>query len=334
MALHDRVPPYGIVMDNRREPSNGTKRLTVPVTVIDHLAVLTPNTTPLVIEVRVNETADRASNPAIPYKPAAVIEDAFAAIKAGASIVHWHARDAAGDEHAGDAGLYREVVLGIRERSDVILHPTLGFIGTQGDAHGRIRHILELQTDPQTKIDIVPVDFGAFSADVWAEERNNFVSDDHVLVNKVGYLRELLQELQHNRLPVMSVMWSPGGVRTALRMRQMGVIAQPAFWMLGFTGDAVPGGMPATPTSLRAYLDVLPPDEPWTVHVAHGDCLAMAAWAITLGGHVSIGLGDDPYQRLAYPTNAELVRRVAQLAETIGRPVATIAHARELVGLS
>jgi hypothetical protein len=69
--------------------------LTALAMVLEHLAVLTPKTTPLIIEVRVNETADRAGNRVIPYGPAAVIEDAFAAVEAGASIVHWHARDAA-----------------------------------------------------------------------------------------------------------------------------------------------------------------------------------------------------------------------------------------------
>jgi 3-keto-5-aminohexanoate cleavage enzyme len=313
------------------KPSDGTTRLT-GLESRDRINGV-PESTPLIIEVRHNETADRELNRAIPYEPKAVVDDALAVVDAGASIVHWHARDTEGHEHPGQVELYREVVTGIRAHTNVVLHPTLGFVGTQGDAAGRVRHILELQSDPKTQIDIVPVDFGAFSMDVWAEDDASFLTDDKVMVNKVGYLRALLQILQTYQLKVMSVMWSPGGVRTALRLRETGVIDAPGFWMLGFTGDAMPGGMPASLTSLRGYLDVIPAGEPWTVHVARGDCMSMAAWAITLGGHVSIGIGDDPYLRLGAPTNSDLVRRVAQLAETIGRPVATITQTREILGL-
>ena len=49
--------------------------------------------------------------------------------------------------------------------------------------------------------------------------------------------------------------------------------------------------------------------------------------AITLGGHVS--LGDYHYDRFGTPTNADLVGRVADLVETLGRPVATPEQPRD-----
>jgi uncharacterized protein (DUF849 family) len=60
----------------------------------------------------------------------------------------------------------------------------------------------------------------------------------------------------------------------------------------------------------------------------------MAEWAITNGGHVSIGLGDDPYAELGLPTNADLVRIVTDLAAKHGRPVATPAQARQILHFS
>jgi hypothetical protein len=99
-------------------------------------------------------------------------------------------------------------------------------------------------------------------------------------------------------------------------------------WQLGFTGPVIPGGQPPTSRQLDAFLDVLPAAEAWTVHVRDGDGMSMAAHAILRGGHISIGLGDDPYERFAYPTNAELVQRVAEIARTVGRPLATTEQAR------
>jgi 3-keto-5-aminohexanoate cleavage enzyme len=118
-----------------------------------------------------------------------------------------------------------------------------------------------------------------------------------------------------------------------LALRDEGLLSSPTYWQLGFTGDRVPGGPPATARQLDAFLEVLPSEEPWTIHVRDGDGLEMAALAILGGGHVSIGIGDDPYQRLGLPTNSDLVGRVAHLAETIGRPVATQMQARVITGL-
>jgi uncharacterized protein (DUF849 family) len=67
------------------------------------------------------------------------------------------------------------------------------------------------------------------------------------------------------------------------------------------------------------------------VHCRNGDALPLAAWAITQGGHVSIGLGDYPYSRFGKPRNSDLVGMVADMARTLGRPVATPDQAREIL---
>lgn len=290
--------------------------------------------TPLIIEVRVNESADRGDNPALPYGPREVIEEGLRAREAGASILHWHARDTDGSERANDVTLYREVIEGIREQTDdLLLHPTLGFIATQGDAQGRVRHILELNEDPKTRIDMVPVDFGSFGADLWDRQDERFLTDDQVVVNRVAYLKELLGVLKENDLYVYTVVWSAGAVRTARSLQKMGLLNQTTFWCLGFTGEEVPGGPPPTSANLSTFLEAIPSGDPWTVHCRNGDAMALAAWAITLGGHVSIGLGDYPYSRFGTPRNSDLVKMVADMSRTLGRPVATPTEARKILRL-
>lgn len=289
--------------------------------------------TPLIIEVRCNESAERGDNPALPYGPREVIEEGLLAGEAGASILHWHARENDGTENANDAALYREVIEGVREETDLLLHPTLGFMGTQGDAQGRVRHIRELNEDPKTRVDMAPVDFGAFGADVWDEGDRRFVTDDRFIINRVGYLKELLGVLQETDVFVYSVVWGAGAVRTARSFQKTGLLDRSTFWCLGFTGDEVPGGPPPTLANLRTYLEEIPPGDPWTVHCRNGDALPLAAWAITMGGHVSIGLGDHPYSRFGKPRNSDLVKMVADMSQTLGRPVATPSEAREILQL-
>jgi 3-keto-5-aminohexanoate cleavage enzyme len=56
-----------------------------------------------------------------------------------------------------------------------------------------------------------------------------------------------------------------------------------------------------------------------------------------LGGHVRVGLEDNLYydnNKTVLATNEMLVQRVVRLAKEIGRPIATPAEAREMLGLA
>ena len=57
--------------------------------------------------------------------------------------------------------------------------------------------------------------------------------------------------------------------------------------------------------------------------------------AVLLGGHVRVGLEDNVYYRRGEPaeSNAQLVERVARIAEELGRPVASTAEARRILGI-
>ena len=63
--------------------------------------------------------------------------------------------------------------------------------------------------------------------------------------------------------------------------------------------------------------------------------LPLTTMSVLFGGHARVGLEDNLYYRegeLA-ESNAQLVERTADIAEQLGRPVATPAEARELLAL-
>lgn len=286
---------------------------------------------PVIIEVRGNEFATKDLNPNVPYGAPAMINDALACLDAGAAFYHWHGRGEDGVDRPGDVDLHSAVIRGIRARSDMLLHPTLGFTSTQGDARSRVATVAELLRQGD-RPDIVPVDFGAIISDMYDPASGSFSTDDAILLNRTGYLCELLEEISKFEIALLAVVWSPGGIRTALRLREMGIIRSPVYWQLGFTGEKMPGGLPATPRQLEAFLDELPAGEPWNVHVREGDGLAMAVEAMLRGGHIAIGLGDDPYNRLGQPTNPDIVKRLSDVARTVGREVATPETAKRVLG--
>ena len=63
--------------------------------------------------------------------------------------------------------------------------------------------------------------------------------------------------------------------------------------------------------------------------------VAMKDWALEMGGHVRTGLEDNIRldKHTLAPSNAALVTRTAELCAEAGRPVATVAQARAILGL-
>jgi uncharacterized protein (DUF849 family) len=79
----------------------------------------------------------------------------------------------------------------------------------------------------------------------------------------------------------------------------------------------------------------LMPEASWVAAGIGRHQLEVNRWCLEMGGHCRTGLEDNvrwDRQRLA-ASNAELVGRVAGLCAEYGRPVATPAQAREILGL-
>jgi uncharacterized protein (DUF849 family) len=84
-----------------------------------------------------------------------------------------------------------------------------------------------------------------------------------------------------------------------------------------------------------ATLGRLAPDATWTGAGIGKDQLTLNRWSLELGGHCRTGLEDNvrlDRTRLA-ASNAELVRRVAELCGEYGRRPAIVAEARALLHL-
>jgi uncharacterized protein (DUF849 family) len=84
-----------------------------------------------------------------------------------------------------------------------------------------------------------------------------------------------------------------------------------------------------------AKLRELLPKATWTAAGIGRHQLEVNHWALEMGGHCRTGLEDNvrwDKQTIA-ASNAQLVSRVAELCATYGRPVASAAQARAMLGL-
>jgi 3-keto-5-aminohexanoate cleavage enzyme len=112
-------------------------------------------------------------------------------------------------------------------------------------------------------------------------------------------------------------------------------VLQPPFYFNLLLGSRY--SVPATARHLAGMLVDLPPGSLWSAAGLGLYQLPMNTLALAMGGHCRVGIEDNIYasfDRQGLATNVGLVTRLKQLSETFGRPFATPAEARSLLGLA
>lgn len=288
----------------------------------------------LILEARINEYMPRRGNPHVPWTASEIGEAAAQAREAGASIVHFHARQADGSP-AHEYSAYADAIQAIRRASDILVHPTLGQITLAGGGQSRLAHIERLCQDPALKPDFAPVDLGSTNIDRYDDVAKRYETGDRTYLNQTETLLFFSTRLRELGVKPAFISWAVPFTRTLDAFMDMGIVDDPAYLLFELTDSGIRGGHPGTVRGLRAHTEFLPPGRrvQWTVCNKIGNLFGPAAAAIEEGGHVAIGLGDYLYPELGTPTNGEVVHRVAQLAKAMGRELATPDQAREILGM-
>lgn len=287
----------------------------------------------LIITLHANGPS-KTANPDLPYSPEEIARQAIECSRHGASIVHYHACDPVTGAPSADTALYAETERRIHEESDIITFPTLG--AHIAPSEGRVSHIVDIAKDPATRPDCVPVDMLTTNLDAYDAVRGTFTSLDRVYSNSTGALIDIAQRVSAVGVRPVPMLWNIAGVRVTEKLIEMGVFKEPLFCEVSIYGGPFLGfGHPATVKGLDAVVDFFPPgaDWRWTASVLGANGFAALANAIERGGDVAIGLHDYLYPELGAPTNAELIARIADLARSMGREVATAREAREILGM-
>lgn len=259
----------------------------------------------------------KEQNPAVPYTPADIAASAIAAVQAGASIVHLHVREDDGTP-SQSAARFAETCRLIKAQCDPILQISTGGAVTATTAE-RLAPLDEAELTQH-------LEMASFTCGTV-----NF--GDDVFLNSPEFLTALARKLKARGLKPEIEVFEPGMIANALRLIKAGELAHPLHFdfVLG-----VPGAMPASVRGLTFLVDSLPSVATWSVAGVGAQQLPMAALAIVMGGHVRVGFEDNLFYRkgVLAESNAQLVARVVRLAEELGRPVATPADAREILGIS
>jgi len=270
---------------------------------------------PCIICVAITGSVPRkANNPAVPITVAEQVESAHEALEAGASIVHCHVRN--DDETpTSDPERFARLKEGLERRCPgmIVQFSTGGRSGAGKERGG----MLPLRPDMASL----------------AVGSNNFPS--RVYDNPPDLVDWLAAEMRDHGIKPEVEAFDLSHIHQAAAMNRDGRIPGQIYvqFVMG-----VKNAMPADRDVFDYYVRTvqrLMPDAEWCAAGIGRHQIEVNEWCVAAGGHARTGLEDNvriDAERLA-PSNAALVRRVTELCEQHGRPVATPAQARAMLGL-
>jgi uncharacterized protein (DUF849 family) len=271
---------------------------------------------PCIISVAITGSVPRKKdNPALPVTIAEQIESTHAAYEAGATLVHVHVRNA-DETSSSDPEKFAAFQQGIRRYCpDIIVQFSTGGRGRALEQRGSMLHL---------RPDMASLATGSV----------NFPTI--VYENPPDFVRSLAATMRDLGIKPEIEVFDLAMLYNTADLVAEGLILPPPHVQFVF---GVKHALPARRDILEfevTKLRELLPNATWTAAGIGRHQFEVARWALELGGHCRTGLEDNirlNRDTLA-PSNAALVAHVARMAEEAGRPVATAAQARKLLGLA
>jgi 3-keto-5-aminohexanoate cleavage enzyme len=242
--------------------------------------------------------------PDVPYprSPGEIATEARLCQEKGATIAHTHAE-----------GRWAETIQAIRRECDIIIQCGMSSLAIKERMEAFRQH-------------------GDMMSIILNHHDEAFVGQDfHVLHPRQELEAYMGLCRQHAVKPEFEV-WHTGSIWNLNYLIDRDLVQPPYFATLFF---GWPGGTWSPPT-VEEYLyrrRFMPAGSIVNVSIMGAAQIEILTAAITLGDHVRVGTEDYPFQAGQVVATHELVSAVTGIAHSLGRPVATVAQARALLGL-
>lgn len=271
--------------------------------------------------------ANRDQCPAIPYTPEEYAAEARRAVDEGASQIHIHARkpDGTPSYEVEDFRAITEAILA--EVGDVIVNYSTGAIGIPIEK--RIEYLRACRPD------VAALNMSSMNYAKYSRRRKDFVFRA-VFENSFDTIIEFLTAMKELGIKPEHECFDSGHVANLDPLIDMGLLEPPLQISLVM---GVTGGIRPTPRNVTLMSDQIPggPEGPnqWQVIGISRDQWKLLASSLVLGGNVRAGVEDNLYlpNGEMCKSNGELIAKARQMAEDVGRRPASVAEARELLGV-
>ncbi len=273
-------------------------------------------------------TTTREKTPYPPMTPQEIAESAIESYRAGAAVCHVHVRDPKTHAPSMEFKHYKEVYERIREKCDMVINLSTGSGGRLlynpqnnlwdtselKSAEERVQHVLNLKPD-LCSLDVGTLNFGT-----------------RVFVNLVPVVEKMAALIKEAGVKPELEVFDMGHIRIAKNLIRQGLVASPPLFQLCL---GIPWGIEATTANMVYMHNNLPADALWYAFAIGAQHFQMATASMINGGHARIGFEDNLYLKKSVlaKSNAEMVRKVVEIANLMDREVATAQEARQILQL-
>jgi 3-keto-5-aminohexanoate cleavage enzyme len=285
---------------------------------------------PTWLEVAINGPWSRTRQPNMPITADEIVEAALACAAEGASIIHFHAYDPVSGRQRDDYDIYAPIIERIRARADVICYGTLPFAGSidspnplsASQRFAAVERLVEAGL-----IEWSVVDPGSTHISHYGDIASG--KEGFVYANPESHVRHGLALAQRHRITPSYAIYEPGFMRLGAALHRAYAGAPVPIYRLMFS-QHIAFGFPPEPWALDAYLKLLAaeqPGAPWMVAGLGVELGGLIEHAVSLGGHVRVGLEDAP---MGCPlNNLELLAGARRRIEAAGASLANATRVRE-----
>lgn len=263
----------------------------------------------------------KKANPNLPESIDEQVQQVYDAYNAGAVLVHVHARCRDNlSQMSFDSRDYMEINARIREKCpDIIINNT--FVGAR-------MYYTEKEADQLWQVS-APARPEVASLDI-CRNLYDFLPNQ-VYAQTMGDCRSNIEVLDKFGCKPEVECFDLGDIQFLNKMIQNGMLKTPYWVQMIFNSSGI---TPCLETLMLAE-KLLPAETMMSVIGIGAVQTPLAAASMLLGHHIRTGLEDNVYysKGVLAESNAQLVERTVRIARDLGRPLATPAQAREMMGL-
>lgn len=271
----------------------------------------------------------KEASPNLPEQPHEIVQQAVDAWRAGAAIVHIHARDRNGKPTA-DVAVFREIVEGIQGKCDVVLNLTTGGAVAGLPLEERIRVVPDLRPE----IASLSVGSGSLLGRYDFEQRRWLRDRFVTLFPSYAEMEMAARTFRDNGVRPELEVYGTAFLNNVWLLRDMGLLEEP---LLVNVVTNIPGEcIPWSPKNVLFLVESLPPNAQWLVTAIGGKIHFLSvALSVALGGHVRVGMEDNVYieRGVLAKSNAQIVEKAVGLLRALGKEIASPAEARVILQL-
>ena len=280
-------------------------------------------------------------SPHLPITPDEIAQGAIGAARAGAAIVHLHARNSKDGSPTQDPAVFRQFLPKIKAACDVVINLTTGGAPTM-TVDERLRPAAELKPEVAS-LNMGSMNFGLYemigrTKDFKHDWEKPYLagSDERIFKNTFRDIQRILETCKENETRFEIECYDIGHLYTAAHFLERGLIKPPLFIQSVFGIRGGIGPHPEDVLHMKRTADRLFGDAyHWSVLGAGRNQMFIAAMSAVMGGNVRVGLEDSLWLgrgQLA-KSNAEQVAKARRILEELGLAVATPNEAREMLKL-